>query len=137
MEISMRPRSVASSRSDRRILLPFQIKESLPTSRFLAFPADSPFSRCNSSRIQSIPEEAIEEPVGVTLSKKEIGDNPPCMDCQAKGAVLCATCSGSGLYIDSILESQGIIVKVRCLGCGGTGNIMCSRCGGRGHSRMD
>ncbi|EHA8588714.1 Chaperone protein DnaJ [Cocos nucifera] len=161
MEISMGTPSVASSCSDRRIFLPFLIKESLPTSRFLAFPANSPFSRCNSTRIQikfnsindlqrcrtkleslfcydkSIPEEAIEEPVGVTLSKKEIGNNPPCVDCQAKGAVLCATCSGSGLYIDSILESQGIIVKVRCLGCGGTGNIMCSRCGGRGHSKMD
>ncbi|XP_008806048.1 uncharacterized protein LOC103718835 [Phoenix dactylifera] len=161
MEISMKPPSVASPCSDRRILPPFRIKEGLPTSRFLAFPANSPFSRCNSTRLRiklgsindlqrcrskleslfcydkSIPEEVIEEPVGVSLSKKEIGNNPPCMDCQAKGAVLCATCSGSGLYIDSILESQGIIVKVRCLGCGGTGNIMCSRCGGRGHGRID
>lgn len=34
----------------------------------------------------------------------------------AKGAVLCSTCSGSGLYVDAIMESQGIIVKVRCLG---------------------
>ncbi|XVE90237.1 hypothetical protein DITRI_Ditri20bG0062700 [Diplodiscus trichospermus] len=80
-----------------------------------------------------IPEERIEEPVGVSLSEKIIGDNPRCTDCQAKGAVLCTTCSGSGLYVDSIMESQGIIVKVRCLGCGGTGNIMCSECGGRGH----
>ncbi|KHG15973.1 dnaJ [Gossypium arboreum] len=51
----------------------------------------------------------------------------------AKGVVLCTTSAGSGLYVDSILESQGIIVKVRCLGCGGTGNVMCSECGGRGH----
>uniref|UniRef100_A0A6M2ESQ2 CR-type domain-containing protein n=1 Tax=Populus davidiana TaxID=266767 RepID=A0A6M2ESQ2_9ROSI len=80
-----------------------------------------------------IPEERIEEPVGVSLAAKVIGDNPRCTDCQAKGAVLCTTCAGSGLYVDSILESQGIIVKVRCLGCGGTGNIMCSECGGRGH----
>ncbi|KAM1977119.1 hypothetical protein ACFX16_013949 [Malus domestica] len=50
-----------------------------------------------------------------------------------KGAVLCTTCSGSGLYVDSILESQGIIVKVRWLGCGGSGNIMYSECGGCGH----
>ncbi|GAV82771.1 hypothetical protein CFOL_v3_26222 [Cephalotus follicularis] len=80
-----------------------------------------------------IPEERIEKPIGLSLAEKVIGDNPRCIDCQAKGAVLCATCSGSGLYVDSILESQGIIVKVRCLGCGGTGNIMCSECGGRGH----
>ncbi|KAF5725751.1 hypothetical protein HS088_TW23G00479 [Tripterygium wilfordii] len=80
-----------------------------------------------------IPEERIEKPVGVSIAEKVIGDNFRCTDCQAKGAVLCATCSGSGLYVDSIMESQGIIVKVRCLGCGGTGNIMCSECGGRGH----
>lgn len=63
-----------------------------------------------------IPEEIIEKPVGLPLDEKNIGNNPRCFDCQAKGAVLCPTCSGSGLYIDSILESQGIIVKVRCLG---------------------
>ncbi|XP_044482607.1 protein BUNDLE SHEATH DEFECTIVE 2, chloroplastic [Mangifera indica] len=80
-----------------------------------------------------IPEERIEKPVGLSLSEKVIGNNLRCTDCQAKGAVLCTTCSGSGLYVDSILESQGIIVKVRCLGCGGTGNIMCTECGGRGH----
>ncbi|XP_043697619.1 uncharacterized protein LOC122648476 [Telopea speciosissima] len=80
-----------------------------------------------------IPEEIIEKPIGLSLAEKSIGDNPRCLDCQAIGAILCSTCSGSGLYIDSILESQGIIVKVRCLGCGGTGNIMCSECGGRGH----
>lgn len=80
-----------------------------------------------------IPEERIEKPIGLSLSEKVIGDNPRCTECKAKGAVLCATCSGSGLYVDSILESQGIIVKVRCLGCGGTGNIMCAECGGRGH----
>lgn len=65
---------------------------------------------------KSIPEEIIERPVGLSLDKKEIGTNPPCTDCEAKGVILCATCSGSGLYVDSILESQGIIVKVRCLG---------------------
>ncbi|GAY40016.1 hypothetical protein CUMW_048820 [Citrus unshiu] len=80
-----------------------------------------------------IPEERIEKPIGLSLSEKVIGDNPRCTECKAKGAVLCATCSGSGLYVDSILESQGIIVKVRCLGCGGTGNIMCAECGGRGY----
>lgn len=82
---------------------------------------------------KAIPEEKIEMPVGLALSEKVIGDNPSCPDCQAKGAVLCRTCSGSGLYVDSILESQGIIVKVRCLGCGGTGNTLCLECGGRGH----
>ncbi|KAL2502231.1 uncharacterized protein Fot_36079 [Forsythia ovata] len=80
-----------------------------------------------------IPEEIIEKPIGLSLTEKNVGDNTRCPSCQAKGAVLCITCSGSGLYIDSILESQGIIVKVRCLGCGGTGNTMCSKCGGRGH----
>ncbi|KAE9586363.1 putative Heat shock protein DnaJ, cysteine-rich [Lupinus albus] len=86
---------------------------------------------CNVSK--AIREEIIEKPVGLSLAEKVIGNNHRCADCQAKGAVLCATCAGSGLYIDSILESQGIIVKVRCLGCGGTGNMMCTECGGRGH----
>lgn len=65
---------------------------------------------------KAIPEEIIEKPVGLSLEEKAIGNNSRCTDCQAKGAVLCATCAGSGLYVDSILESQGIIVKVRCLG---------------------
>ncbi|KAH7846132.1 hypothetical protein Vadar_010346 [Vaccinium darrowii] len=85
---------------------------------------------------KAVPEEIIETPVGLSLAEKIIGDNPSCPDCQAKGAVLCRTCSGSGLYVDSILESQGIIVKVRCLGCGGTGNILCLECGGRGHVHL-
>lgn len=80
-----------------------------------------------------IPEERIEKLVGLPSFEKVIGDNPQCDECEAKGAVLCRTCSGSGLYVDAIMESQGIIVKIRCLGCGGTGNIMCSECGGRGH----
>ncbi|CAN6304128.1 unnamed protein product [Urochloa humidicola] len=83
---------------------------------------------------KSVPEEDIGKPTGLNLEKKNTGDNPPCSNCEAKGAVLCATCAGTGLYVDSILESQGIIVKVRCLGCGGAGNIMCSKCGGRGHT---
>ena len=63
-----------------------------------------------------IPEEIIDEPVGLSMSEREIGDNRRCACCEAKGALLCATCSGTGLYVDSIMESQGIIVKVRCLG---------------------
>ncbi|GFQ06226.1 hypothetical protein PHJA_002766600 [Phtheirospermum japonicum] len=59
-----------------------------------------------------IPEEIIEEPIGISLAAKDIGDNPHCPNCEAKGAILCTTCSGSGLYVESILESQGIIVKV-------------------------
>ncbi|KAL5568622.1 hypothetical protein UlMin_025197 [Ulmus minor] len=82
---------------------------------------------------KAIPEERINKPIGIALAEKVIGDKPQCIECDAKGAILCATCSGSGLYIDSIMECQGIIVKVQCLGCGGTGNIMCSKCGGRGH----
>ncbi|XP_059298118.1 uncharacterized protein LOC132050774 [Lycium ferocissimum] len=82
---------------------------------------------------KSVPEERIEKPTGLSLAQKNTGDNPHCPECEAKGAVLCATCSGSGLYVDSIMESQGIIVKVRRLGCGGSGNIMCLECGGRGH----
>jgi hypothetical protein len=65
---------------------------------------------------KAIPEEIIEKPVGLSLSEKAIGNNCQCTDCHAKGAVLCTTCAGSGLYVDSIMESQGIIVKVRCLG---------------------
>ncbi|KAG0496310.1 hypothetical protein HPP92_000847 [Vanilla planifolia] len=86
---------------------------------------------------KSIPEEVIEKPVGFALNRREIGSNPPCSQCDQTGIILCGTCSGSGLYVDSILESQGIIVKVRCLGCGGSGNIMCSNCGGRGHAGMN
>lgn len=63
-----------------------------------------------------IQEEINEKPVGIYLAVKDIGDNPHCPYCLANGAVLCCTCSGSGLYVDSILESQGIIVKVECLG---------------------
>lgn len=83
---------------------------------------------------KEVPEEIIEKPVRLlSLSERKIGNNPRCNECEAKGVVMCDTCAGSGLYVDSILESQGIIVKVRCLGCGGCGNIMCSECGGRGH----
>ncbi|RLN15732.1 inactive protein RESTRICTED TEV MOVEMENT 2 [Panicum miliaceum] len=64
---------------------------------------------------KSVPEEDVGKPTGLNVEKKNVGDNPPCTSCEAKGAVLCATCAGSGLYVDSILESQGIIVKVRCL----------------------
>eukprot|EP01018_Ginkgo_biloba_P024931 Gb_24089 [translate_table: standard] len=64
---------------------------------------------------KAVPEEIIEKPIGLSLSERMIGNNPRCTHCQAKGVVLCATCTGSGLYVDSILESQGIIVKVRCL----------------------
>jgi hypothetical protein len=63
-----------------------------------------------------VPEEKIEKPTGLPKGLRSIGNKPKCPRCKAKGAVHCATCSGSGLYVDSILESQGIIVKVRCLG---------------------
>ncbi|KAB2071596.1 hypothetical protein ES319_A08G233000v1 [Gossypium barbadense] len=79
------------------------------------------------------PRNELKNQLGYLWLKKIVGDKPRCSACQAKGVVLCTTCAGSGLYVDSILESQGIIVKVRCLGCGGTGNVMCSECGGRGH----
>ncbi|GFQ03720.1 hypothetical protein PHJA_002515800 [Phtheirospermum japonicum] len=46
-----------------------------------------------------IPEEINEEPIGISLAVKDIIDNPHCMNCQAKGAILCTTCSGSGLYV--------------------------------------
>nr|XP_028948773.1 uncharacterized protein LOC103415178 [Malus domestica] len=59
---------------------------------------------------KSVPEERIEKPIGISLPEKIIGNNPRCFDCEAKGAVLCTTCSGSGLYVDSVLESQGILV---------------------------
>ncbi|CAN8291217.1 unnamed protein product [Cochlearia groenlandica] len=68
------------------------------------------------SQDKPIPEEVVDEPVGLSMSEIEIGDNKRCTFCEAKGALLCATCSGTGLYVDSIMESQGIIVKVRCLG---------------------
>ncbi|CAM6129898.1 unnamed protein product [Calypogeia fissa] len=85
---------------------------------------------------KEIPEEKIDKPTGVPAKSLPIGNKPMCSSCQAKGAVWCPTCTGSGLYVDSILESQGIIVKVKCLGCGGTGSTMCPKCGGRGHAEI-
>lgn len=64
----------------------------------------------------SVPTEGGVKPTGLASEAAGIGNKPRCVTCEAKGAVQCATCSGSGLYVDSILESQGIIVKVRCLG---------------------
>ncbi|EFJ38135.1 hypothetical protein SELMODRAFT_437654 [Selaginella moellendorffii] len=65
-----------------------------------------------------------------------LGGDPAacCSRCGSSGSVQCLTCSGTGLYVESILESQGIIAKVRCLGCGGAGRIMCPQCGGRCHA---
>ena len=39
-----------------------------------------------------------------------------CEACGAAGAVVCATCEASGLYIDPVLECQGIIKRVTCMG---------------------
>ena len=54
--------------------------------------------------------EKTERSVGLSILNE-----PRCYECE-KGLVICKTCAGSGLYVDSILESQGIIVKVCCLG---------------------
>lgn len=54
-----------------------------------------------------IPENIIEKPIHLFLAEKVIGNNPSCIDCQVEEAILCAICSGSGLYVDPILESQG------------------------------
>ena len=54
--------------------------------------------------------------LGYLWLRKKIGNIPQCTDCQAKGVVLCTTCAGTGPHVDSILESQGSIVKVRCPG---------------------
>ncbi|KAL2632449.1 hypothetical protein R1flu_017135 [Riccia fluitans] len=82
---------------------------------------------------KSVPEEKIEKPTGLPAQALPVGNKPKCLVCEAKGAVVCATCAGTGLYVDAILESQGIIVRVRCLGCGGSGSTMCPKCWGRGH----
>ncbi|KAG6542804.1 hypothetical protein Mapa_015708 [Marchantia paleacea] len=82
---------------------------------------------------KSIPEEKIEKPTGLPSKALPVGNKPKCTSCEAKGAVECLTCAGTGLYVDAVLESQGVIVRVRCLGCGGTGSTMCSTCWGRGH----
>ncbi|RZR76093.1 hypothetical protein BHM03_00000715 [Ensete ventricosum] len=175
MLISAKPSSISSScplvpRCGGRTLR-FWINGNEFAERFRSFSAHPFILRCDFARVRvsiksssvhdlqrcksnleslfcydkSFTEEDIDQPVGLSVEKKEIGNNPPCTICEVKGAVLCATCAGSGLYVDSILESQGIIVKVKCLvrfcdtqslrnvGCGGTGNIMCSKCGGRGH----
>ncbi|KAL6894538.1 hypothetical protein ACP4OV_008636 [Aristida adscensionis] len=155
MEVSVGLRapslSAAALRGRRSVALPPRAASpsARPASRVVKDEPDVPLIRAsaiydlqrNKSNLESlfcydksVPEEDIGKPTGLDLEKKKVGENPPCSSCEAKGAVLCATCAGSGLYVDSILESQGIIVKVRCLGCGGTGNIMCSKCGGRGHT---
>ncbi|XP_031474438.1 uncharacterized protein LOC116246734 [Nymphaea colorata] len=125
--------------SSRGICKPPSRNGSVSRSHVNQVDSSSPKCRCGLESLESlfcydkpIPEDAIEEPSGIPLAAKEIGNKPGCILCEAKGVVLCSTCSGSGLYIDSILESQGILVKVRCLGCGGTGNTICSECGGRG-----
>ena len=65
----------------------------------------------------AIPEEEIEKPRAVADMKvKSIGSHSPCPHCGCVGVVECGTCDASGLYIEPILESQGIIVKVRCMG---------------------
>eukprot|EP00850_Spirogloea_muscicola_P024414 SM000781S22516 [mRNA] locus=s781:68:1575:+ [translate_table: standard] len=81
----------------------------------------------------STPKEKIETPKGLPVQAKIIGAYPPCPKCEVLGAVSCPTCAGCGLYVEPTLESQGVIVKVRCLGCGGSGTVMCPTCGGRGH----
>eukprot|EP00271_Cylindrocystis_brebissonii_P006957 TRINITY_DN19947_c0_g1_i1.p1 TRINITY_DN19947_c0_g1~~TRINITY_DN19947_c0_g1_i1.p1 ORF type:complete len:250 (+),score=10.37 TRINITY_DN19947_c0_g1_i1:109-750(+) len=82
----------------------------------------------------AVPEEAIEKPRAVAaMPARAIGTHPPCTHCRCVGVVECATCAASGLYIDPVMECQGILVKVRCMGCGGSGNLMCTACGGRGH----
>eukprot|EP00850_Spirogloea_muscicola_P004123 SM000017S02863 [mRNA] locus=s17:706249:707768:- [translate_table: standard] len=81
----------------------------------------------------STPREKIETPKGLPVQAKSIGEYPPCSKCEVLGAVSCPTCAGCGLYVEPTLESQGVIVKVRCLGCGGSGTVMCPTCGGRGH----
>eukprot|EP00249_Psilotum_nudum_P014460 c24834_g2_i1 orf=407-973(+) len=83
--------------------------------------------------IRSISEEDEGKLVEVSLTTCLIGNKAVCTQCDSKGLGLCATCAGLGLYVDSILESQGIIVKVKCIGCGGSGSILCSGCGGKGH----
>ncbi|CAL9164479.1 unnamed protein product [Musa hybrid cultivar] len=141
MLISAKPSSIPSScplvpRSGGRTLR-FWIKGNEFAEKFRSFSVHPFILRCDFARIKSssvhdlqrcksnleslfcydksFTEEDIEQPVGLSVEKKEIGNNPPCTICEVKGVVLCATCAGSGLYVDSILESQGIIVKVKCL----------------------
>ena len=65
----------------------------------------------------AVPEEEIEKPHAVADMKvKNIGSHSPCPHCRCVGVVECRTCEASGLYVEPILESQGIIVKVRCMG---------------------
>uniref|UniRef100_A0A0D9VX21 Uncharacterized protein n=1 Tax=Leersia perrieri TaxID=77586 RepID=A0A0D9VX21_9ORYZ len=100
MEVSARLRPLPASPA------PLRGRGSLPP----GFASTRPASRAVSAK-------NIGTPAGLDLEKKNVGKNPPCLSCETKGAVLCATCAGSGLYIDSILESQGIIVKaVEALG---------------------
>uniref|UniRef100_A0A0E0KH00 Uncharacterized protein n=1 Tax=Oryza punctata TaxID=4537 RepID=A0A0E0KH00_ORYPU len=129
MEVSARLRAPPASAAMRggRGSLPLGFASARPASRAVSAKiragATSDLQR-NKSNLESlfcydksVPEEDIGTPAGLDLEKKNVGKNPPCISCETKGAVLCATCAGSGLYIDSILESQGIIVKaVEALG---------------------
>eukprot|EP00898_Chlorokybus_atmophyticus_P006451 jgi/Chlat1/6807/Chrsp51S06498 len=66
------------------------------------------------------------------ISAVEVEDEP-CPVCQAKKAVTCETCSGSGMYREPCLEAKGVLKDVECIDCGGGGTVLCIKCGGRGH----
>eukprot|EP00897_Mesotaenium_endlicherianum_P001055 jgi/Mesen1/10950/ME000096S10529 len=60
----------------------------------------------------AIPEETIEKPKDVKLQPpKAIGDKPRCGECEQRGVLECSTCGATGLYVDPIMESQGVVVK--------------------------
>eukprot|EP00897_Mesotaenium_endlicherianum_P003947 jgi/Mesen1/3580/ME000020S03108 len=83
----------------------------------------------------AIPEEKIEKPKNLKLLQpKAIGNRPRCGCCKQRGVLECPTCGATGLYIDPIMESQGLLFRVRCLGCSGSGTVMCFYCEGRGHN---
>ncbi|CAI5483535.1 unnamed protein product [Closterium sp. Yama58-4] len=111
--------------------LPSRYRSAMERSRAIAMhKADEAAAEASRDAAAAAAAPVVLERVRLVAGQEECGG------CEAAGSVPCATCAASGLYVDPIMECQGIIVKVRCLGCGGSGTILCPKCGGRGHKSL-
>ncbi|CAI5982798.1 unnamed protein product [Closterium sp. NIES-64] len=117
-----------ASHSSATADLPSRYRSAMERSRAIAMhKADEAAAEASRDAPVAAAAPVVLERVRLVAGQEECGG------CEAAGSVPCATCAASGLYVDPIMECQGIIVKVRCLGCGGSGSLLCPKCGGRGH----
>ncbi|CAI5509752.1 unnamed protein product [Closterium sp. Naga37s-1] len=120
-----------ASHSSATADLPSRYRSAMERSRAIAMhKADEAAAEASRDAPAAAAAPVVLERVRLVAGQEECGG------CEAAGSVPCATCAASGLYVDPIMECQGIIVKVRCLGCGGSGTILCPKCGGRGHKGL-